>query len=60
MVAIKRILRYLKKTPGKGLMFRKIDRKIIKAYTDLDWAGSAVDRKSTSDYCTFVWGNLVT
>ncbi|KAA0039144.1 Beta-galactosidase [Cucumis melo var. makuwa] len=22
--------------------------------------GSVIDRKSTSDYCTFVWGNLVT
>ncbi|KAA0039229.1 putative polyprotein [Cucumis melo var. makuwa] len=24
------------------------------------WAGSIVDKKSTSGYCTFVWGNLVT
>ncbi|KAA0026222.1 Cysteine-rich RLK (receptor-like protein kinase) 8 [Cucumis melo var. makuwa] len=60
MEAVKRILRYLKTTPGKGLMFRKIDRKTIEAYTDFDWAGSVVDRKSTFGYCTFVWGNLVT
>ncbi|KAL0560759.1 hypothetical protein IC582_001172 [Cucumis melo] len=50
----------LKTTPGKGLMFRKIDRKTIEAYTDSDWARSVVNRKSTSGYCTFVWGNLVT
>ena len=25
-----------------------------------DWAGSAVDRRSTSGYCSYVWGNLVT
>ena len=39
---------------------RKTNRKTIEAYTDSDWAGSIVDRKSTSGYCTFVWGNLVT
>ncbi|KAL0559387.1 hypothetical protein IC582_003996 [Cucumis melo] len=60
MEAVKRILRYLKTTPGKGLMFRKIDKKTIKAYTDSDWVGSVVDKKFTSGYCTFVWGNLVT
>ncbi|KAA0041351.1 Cysteine-rich RLK (receptor-like protein kinase) 8 [Cucumis melo var. makuwa] len=60
MEAVKRILRYLKTTPDKGLMFRKTNKKAIEAYTDSDWAGSVVDRKSTSSYCTFVWGNLVT
>ncbi|KAL0533372.1 hypothetical protein IC582_030191 [Cucumis melo] len=60
MEAIKRIMRYLKTTPSKGLMFRNTDKKIIEAYTDSDWARSVVDRKSTFGYCTFVWGNLVT
>ncbi|KAA0045080.1 reverse transcriptase [Cucumis melo var. makuwa] len=60
MKAVKRILRYLKTTPGKGLMFRKTDKKTIEAYTDSGWVGSIVDRKSTSGCCTFVWENLVT
>ncbi|TYK06529.1 putative mitochondrial protein [Cucumis melo var. makuwa] len=60
MEAVKRILRYLKTTPCKGLMFRKTDKKTIEAYTDLDWTGSVVDRKSISGYYTFVWGNLIT
>ncbi|KAL0539674.1 hypothetical protein IC582_023890 [Cucumis melo] len=38
--AVKRILRYLKTTPGKGLMFRKTDKMTVEAYTDSDWAGS--------------------
>ncbi|KAA0043290.1 hypothetical protein IC582_028945 [Cucumis melo] len=59
MEAIKRILRYLKTTPGKRL-FRKTDRKTIEAYTNLDWVGSVINRKPSSGYCTFVWGNLVT
>ena len=32
----------------------------IMAYTDADWAGNALDRKSTTGFCTFVGGNLVT
>ncbi|XP_038885780.1 secreted RxLR effector protein 161-like [Benincasa hispida] len=60
MEAVTRILRYLKSSLGKGLVFRKHDKRCIKAYTDSDWAGSVTDRKSISGYCTFVWGNLVT
>ena len=32
----------------------------MEAFTDSDYAGSDVDRRSTSRYCTYVWGNLVT
>ncbi|KAL0533130.1 hypothetical protein IC582_030345 [Cucumis melo] len=48
MEAVNRILRYLKNTPGKGLMFRKTNRKTIEAYTDSNWAGfqSVVARSS--------------
>ena len=38
MVAMNRILMYLKITPDKGLMFRKTDRKFIETYTDSNWA----------------------
>ncbi|RVX19263.1 Retrovirus-related Pol polyprotein from transposon RE1 [Vitis vinifera] len=58
--AVYRILRYLKSTPGKGLFFKKSEQKTIEAYTNADWAGSVIDRKSTSGYCTYIWGNLVT
>ena len=58
--AVNRILRYLKSTPGKGILFQKTTQQNIEAYTDADWAGSVIDRRSTSGYCTYVWGNLVT
>ncbi|KAJ4715365.1 Retrovirus-related Pol polyprotein from transposon TNT 1-94 [Melia azedarach] len=48
MEIVTRILRYLKMTPGKGLLFKKSDNKEIKVYTDTDWAGDATDRRSTS------------
>ncbi|XP_073313436.1 secreted RxLR effector protein 161-like [Primulina huaijiensis] len=55
-----RVLRYLKGTPDKGLLFRKSSIRKIKVYSDADWGGSPTDRRSTLGYFTFVWGNLVT
>lgn len=60
MATVMRVLRYLKGSPGRGLFFKKNTRRGIEAYTDADWAGSITDRRSTSGYCSFVWGNLVT
>ncbi|CAN1170240.1 Retrovirus-related Pol polyprotein from transposon TNT 1-94 [Linum perenne] len=58
--AVYRIIRYLKGAPGKGLMFTRHGNLNVEAYTDADWAGDVNDRRSTSGYCTFVGGNLVT
>jgi Reverse transcriptase (RNA-dependent DNA polymerase) len=60
MDAVMRILRYLKGSPGRGIMFEKHGHLEIAGYTDADWAGSVCDRKSTTGYFTFVGGNLVT
>ena len=54
-----RILRYLKGTPGKGILFKKHGHLQVDVYTDTDWAGSTTDRRSTSGYCSFVGENLV-
>lgn len=58
--AIHGILRYLKRSPGKGLFFKKNQHRAIESITDADWAGSTTDRRSMSGYCTFIWGNLIT
>lgn len=44
----------------QGLLFQKITSKAIFIFSDADWAGSITDTRSTSGYCTLVWGNLVT
>jgi hypothetical protein len=56
---VNRILRYLKGTPEKAIWMRKNNTNAICDYSDADWAG-IFDRKSTTGFCTFVGGNLVT
>ena len=58
--AVYRILQYLKSNPGKGILFKKGTSMELEAYTDADYVGCIIDRKSTSGYCTFIGGNLVT
>jgi hypothetical protein len=53
------ILRYLKRSPGKGLMFKSHAHLNVEGYCDADWASCLDDRRSTSGYCVFVGGNLV-
>uniref|UniRef100_A0A2P2MWT8 Retrovirus-related Pol polyprotein from transposon TNT 1-94 n=1 Tax=Rhizophora mucronata TaxID=61149 RepID=A0A2P2MWT8_RHIMU len=55
-----RVLQYLKGVPGKGILFKRNGGLVLETYTDADYAGSIVDRKSTTGYCTFLGGNLVT
>nr|KYP52584.1 hypothetical protein KK1_025538 [Cajanus cajan] len=55
-----RILQYLKGTPGRGILFKRNGNVKLEAYTDADYAVSIVDRRSTTGYCTFLGGNLVT
>ena len=43
-----------------GILFRKCTDLFFKAYMDADYVGSMVVKKSTSGYCTFLEGNLVT
>jgi hypothetical protein len=59
MDVVTRILRYLKGCPGKGLLYTHHGNLQVECYTDADWAGSLDDRRSTSGYCTFVGGTLV-
>ena len=49
--AVFRIFRYLKGSPGRGLLFSKQDKSLdVEAFTDVDWASSVDDRRPTSSY----------
>ena len=60
MNAVYRILRYLKGSLGKGLLFLKNNVSGIKGYMDSDLTGNEIDRRSTSGYFAFVKRNLIT
>ena len=53
-------IKYLKKSPGRGLLFKRNEKLLMEVYIDADYAVSIIDRKSTSGYCMFLGGNLVT
>lgn len=57
--AVIRILKYIKGAPGKGLIYENRGHTQIVGYSDADWAGSPIDRRSTSGYCVLVGGNLI-
>ncbi|GJS88393.1 ribonuclease H-like domain-containing protein [Tanacetum coccineum] len=49
--ALKRILRYVRGTLDYGLQLHVSSTTQLSAYTDADWAGCLVTRRSTSGYC---------
>jgi hypothetical protein len=58
-VATKRILRYLKGTLHKGVLFQP-GPLALTAFTDADCAGDPSDRRSTSGVVVFLGHNLIT
>ena len=59
MMAIKRIMRYLKGTEDYGLRDKIGGNLDLKVFTDADWAGSIDDRKITSGGAFFLGKRLV-
>jgi hypothetical protein len=57
--AMKRILRYLVYTPKFGLLYPRGSTFDLIGYSDADWAGCKIDRKSTSGTCQFLGRSLV-
>ncbi|GKB37917.1 ribonuclease H-like domain-containing protein [Tanacetum coccineum] len=57
--ALKRILRYVRGTIDHGLQLHVSSTAQLTAYTDVDWAGCPVTRRSTFGYCVFLGDNLL-
>ncbi|GKA02564.1 putative ribonuclease H-like domain-containing protein [Tanacetum coccineum] len=56
---VKRIFRYLKGQPKLGLWYPKDSPFDLVAYTDSDYAGASLDRKSTTGGCQFLGSRLI-
>lgn len=57
--ALKRILRYIRGTLDHGLQLYSSPSHGLIAYSDADWAGCPISRRSTSGYCVFLGQNLL-
>ncbi|KAL4027680.1 hypothetical protein IC575_010857 [Cucumis melo] len=53
------ILCYLKAASGRGILYKGHEHTRVECFSNADWARSQKDRRSTSEYCVFVGGNLV-
>ena len=60
LMAVKRIMRYLKGIDDFGLYYKRSDKFELNAYTDVDWGGNIDDRKSTNGRALFLGRRLVT
>ncbi|XP_042436857.1 uncharacterized mitochondrial protein AtMg00810-like [Zingiber officinale] len=59
LVAILRILRYLRGTQFQSLLFPSTSLLELCAYSDADWAGDLTDHKSTTGFCIFLRDSLI-
>ena len=57
--AVKRIFKYLKRQPKLGLWYPINSEFDLIAYTDSDYGGASLDRKSTSGGCQFLGNRLI-
>ncbi|WZZ44914.1 hypothetical protein YC2023_041173 [Brassica napus] len=57
---VERLLMYLNGSPDQGVWMGCNGSTEVVGYCDADWAGDRADRRSTTGYCTFIGGNLVT
>ncbi|KAH9753627.1 putrescine-binding periplasmic protein-related [Citrus sinensis] len=54
-----RIMKYLKGSPGLGLLFSSSNSFTLKAYCDANWANCRITRRSTTGYCVFLGDSLI-
>ena len=59
IIIAKRIIRYLKGTSNLGLWYSKDSSLNLVGYSDADYGGCKIDKKSTSGTCQFLGSNLI-
>ncbi|GJV82084.1 putative ribonuclease H-like domain-containing protein [Tanacetum coccineum] len=59
VIAMKRIFKYLKGKPNLGLWYPRESPFALEAFSDNDYAGANLDRKSTTGGCQFLGRRLI-
>ena len=59
MIALKRIIKYVKTTVDFGVWYNKDTNEVLAGYSDSDWAWNVNDKRSTSRGCFYMGNNLV-
>lgn len=56
---VMRLLRYLKLSLGKGILFSRGNSFELKSFVDADWGKCITTRKSVTGFCVYLGNNLV-
>ncbi|XP_019176708.1 PREDICTED: uncharacterized protein LOC109172027 [Ipomoea nil] len=59
LTAAHRVLRYIKKAPGQGLLYPRNNKMELNVFLDSDWASCPETRKSIMGFCIFIGSALV-
>lgn len=54
-----RLLRYLRATPSRGLLFSQHSSLELRSYSDATWASDPSDRRSVTGFCLFLGSSLI-
>ncbi|KAI3692000.1 hypothetical protein L6452_31805 [Arctium lappa] len=57
--AANRVLRYLKATPGQGILLSRAGDPVLNAYCDTDWLGCSYTRRSRTGYFLLLGGTPI-
>ena len=54
-----RVLKYIKGSPGQGLLLPSENNLTLTTYCDSDWGGCQTTRRSVSGYCIFLGSSII-